>query len=116
MRISDWSSDVCSSDLPESVRSGAMTRPADALTLPSELVVLGIETSCDETAAAVVTARGEIRANLVLSQLDAHRPYGRVVPEIAARSPRSAERRVGEAGVSMLKCSWSTLHSKKNHI
>src|SRR3546814_354471 len=83
---------------PESVRSGAMTRPADALTLPSELVVLGIETSCDETAAAVVTARGEIRANLVLSQLDEHRPYGGVVPEIAARSHLDhIDRLVGEA-------------------
>lgn len=48
--------------------------------------VLGIETSCDETAAAVVTGGREIRANLVLSQLDEHRPFGGVVPEIAARS------------------------------
>src|SRR3546814_10577070 len=75
-----------------------MTRPADALTLPSELVVLGIETSCDETAAAVVTARGEFLANLVLSQLDEHRPYGGVVPEIAARSHLDhIDRLVGEA-------------------
>ncbi len=51
-----------------------------------ELTVLGIETSCDETAAAVVTSKGRILANLVLSQLDEHRPYGGVVPEIAARS------------------------------
>jgi tRNA A37 threonylcarbamoyltransferase TsaD len=51
-----------------------------AMTSPSEdLVVLGIETSCDETAAAVVSGAGEIRANLVLSQLDEHRPYGGVV-------------------------------------
>src|SRR3546814_12510489 len=70
---------------PESVRSGAMTRPADALTLPSELVVLGIETSCDETAAAVVTARGKNRANLVLSPPDAHRPYCGAAPALAAR-------------------------------
>ena len=48
--------------------------------------ILGIETSCDETAAAVVTAEGEILSNLVLSQLEEHRPYGGVVPEIAARS------------------------------
>ncbi len=48
--------------------------------------ILGIETSCDETAAAVVTGAREIRADLVLSQLDQHRPYGGVVPEIAARS------------------------------
>jgi N6-L-threonylcarbamoyladenine synthase len=48
--------------------------------------LLGIETSCDETAAAVVTDAREIRANLVHSQLAEHRPYGGVVPEIAARS------------------------------
>jgi len=50
------------------------------------MIVLGIETSCDETAAAVVTDSREIRANKVLSQLDEHAPYGGVVPEIAARS------------------------------
>src|ERR1700741_4388118 len=52
--------------------------------------VLGIETSCDETAAAVVRGRapgpGEILSNVVFSQLEAHRPYGGVVPEIAARA------------------------------
>lgn len=55
-----------------------------------ELTVLGIETSCDETAAAVVRGRapgpGAILSNIVFSQLDAHRPYGGVVPEIAARA------------------------------
>ena len=50
------------------------------------MIVLGIETSCDETAAAVVDDRRVVRADLVLSQIDAHRPYGGVVPEIAARS------------------------------
>lgn len=48
--------------------------------------VLGIETSCDETAAAVVDAERRIHANLVLSQLAEHAPFGGVVPEIAARS------------------------------
>ena len=71
---------------------------------PGTLTVLGIETSCDETAAAVVTARGEILANLVLSQLDEHRPYGGVVPEIAARShldhiDRLVEEAMAEAGL-----------------
>jgi N6-L-threonylcarbamoyladenine synthase len=57
-----------------------------------ELTVLGIETSCDETAAAVVRlsaapdARPEILANVVLSQTEDHAPYGGVVPEIAARA------------------------------
>ena len=48
--------------------------------------ILGIETSCDETAAAVVTADRRILSNVVLSQLDDHRIYGGVVPEIAARA------------------------------
>jgi len=48
--------------------------------------VLGIETSCDETAAAVVTDRREILANEIWSQVEEHRPFGGVVPEVAARS------------------------------
>jgi N6-L-threonylcarbamoyladenine synthase len=50
------------------------------------MIVLGIETSCDETAAAIVRDDRTILADLVLSQLADHRPYGGVVPEIAARS------------------------------
>ena len=48
-------------------------------------MILGIETSCDETAAALVTAEGEIRANVVASQADLHARYGGVVPEVASR-------------------------------
>ncbi|MBI4723945.1 MAG: tRNA (adenosine(37)-N6)-threonylcarbamoyltransferase complex transferase subunit TsaD [Rhodomicrobium sp.] len=54
------------------------------------LTVLGIETSCDETAAAVVRrdvhGRGTILSNIVRSQFNDHAPYGGVVPEIAARA------------------------------
>ncbi|MGH6948588.1 MAG: tRNA (adenosine(37)-N6)-threonylcarbamoyltransferase complex transferase subunit TsaD [Kiloniellales bacterium] len=50
------------------------------------MIVLGIETSCDETAAALVDDKRQIHADLVLSQLAEHRPFGGVVPEIAARS------------------------------
>jgi len=50
------------------------------------MFVLGIESSCDETAAAVVTDQREILSNEVLSQLEEHSPYGGVVPEIAARA------------------------------
>lgn len=61
------------------------------------MIVLGIETSCDETAAAVVTEAGEILAETVLSQLDEHRPYGGVVPEVAARAHlEHIDRLVGE--------------------
>jgi N6-L-threonylcarbamoyladenine synthase len=48
-------------------------------------VILGIETSCDETAAALITVDGEIRANVVSSQAELHAKYGGVVPEVASR-------------------------------
>ena len=48
--------------------------------------VLGIETSCDETAAAVVTGDRAVLSNLVFSQLDEHAAHGGVVPEFAARA------------------------------
>jgi N6-L-threonylcarbamoyladenine synthase len=48
-------------------------------------MILGIETSCDETAAALITREGEIRSNVVSSQADLHARYGGVVPEVASR-------------------------------
>jgi N6-L-threonylcarbamoyladenine synthase len=48
-------------------------------------VILGIETSCDETAAALVTREGEVRASVVASQAALHARYGGVVPEVASR-------------------------------
>src|SRR5277367_110431 len=47
--------------------------------------ILGIETSCDETAAAVVRSGEEIVSNVVASQIALHQPYGGVVPELASR-------------------------------
>ncbi len=49
-------------------------------------IVLGIESSCDETAAALVTTDRRIVAQVIASQIEAHAPYGGVVPEIAARA------------------------------
>ena len=48
-------------------------------------IVLGIESSCDDTACALVDGEGRVLASVVSSQLEAHRPYGGVVPEIASR-------------------------------
>jgi N6-L-threonylcarbamoyladenine synthase len=48
-------------------------------------VILGIETSCDETAAALVTPEGEIRSSVVASQDELHAKFGGVVPEVASR-------------------------------
>ncbi|MDQ4129928.1 MAG: tRNA (adenosine(37)-N6)-threonylcarbamoyltransferase complex transferase subunit TsaD [Actinomycetota bacterium] len=50
------------------------------------MLVLGIETSCDETAVGVVEDRLRVRANVIASQVDLHAPYGGVVPEVAARA------------------------------
>ncbi|WP_114394715.1 tRNA (adenosine(37)-N6)-threonylcarbamoyltransferase complex transferase subunit TsaD [Oleisolibacter albus] len=75
------------------------------------MIVLGIETSCDETAAALVEADGDspsgrILSNVVLSQLDDHAPYGGVVPEIAARAhlhhlDRLVRQALAEAGLGL---------------
>ena len=48
--------------------------------------ILGIETSCDETAVAIVDENKNIICNLVLSQIDIHKEFGGVVPEVAARN------------------------------
>ncbi|MGH9382187.1 MAG: tRNA (adenosine(37)-N6)-threonylcarbamoyltransferase complex transferase subunit TsaD [Thermoanaerobaculia bacterium] len=69
-------------------------------------LVLGIETSCDDTACAVVDGEGGVLASAVSSQLAAHRPYGGVVPEIASREHLRnwlpvAEEALARAGVAM---------------
>ncbi|MBV9572520.1 MAG: tRNA (adenosine(37)-N6)-threonylcarbamoyltransferase complex transferase subunit TsaD [Acidobacteriales bacterium] len=51
----------------------------------SDAYILGIETSCDETAAAVVRSGEQVVSNVVYSQIAAHQPYGGVVPEVASR-------------------------------
>ena len=69
-------------------------------------MILGLETSCDETAAALVTEAGEIRANVISSQAELHARYGGVVPEVASRrhlelvSPVVREA-LGEAGATL---------------
>jgi N6-L-threonylcarbamoyladenine synthase len=50
-----------------------------------EAYILGIETSCDETAAAVVRSGEQVVSNVVFSQIATHQPYGGVVPELASR-------------------------------
>ena len=62
-----------------------MPRPEGVL-FKTEMNILGIETSCDETAAAVVRDGREVLANVVYTQIPLHQPYGGVVPEIASRA------------------------------
>ena len=71
-----------------------------------EILALGIETSCDDTACAVVTGQGEVLSSLVSSQLAAHRPFGGVVPEIASREhlrnwPAVSKAALEEAGIAL---------------
>ena len=69
-------------------------------------IVLGLESSCDDSAAALVTGDRRILAQAVVGQNQAHQPYGGVVPEIAARAhveilPALIERVLGEAKLSI---------------
>jgi N6-L-threonylcarbamoyladenine synthase len=71
-----------------------------------DALVLGIETSCDETAVAVVRGGREIMSNVIASQVDLHAPFGGVVPELAARAhvermPLTIERALRDAGIGM---------------
>ncbi len=68
------------------------------------MILLGIETSCDETAAALVKNGNTILASVVASQIDVHHPYGGVVPELASRKHMEAmvpvvDQAVSEAGI-----------------
>jgi N6-L-threonylcarbamoyladenine synthase len=54
------------------------------------MIILGIETSCDETAAAVVESGTRILSSVVFSQIEVHHPYGGVVPELASRKHMEA--------------------------
>jgi N6-L-threonylcarbamoyladenine synthase len=70
------------------------------------MLILGIESSCDETAVAVVDSQGTIRSSVVLSQVDVHAAFGGVVPEIASREHLKAinplyRLALGEAGVNL---------------
>jgi N6-L-threonylcarbamoyladenine synthase len=69
-------------------------------------MILALETSCDETAAALVDAEGSIRANVVASQAELHAPYGGVVPEVASRRHLEltvpvVDRALAEAGAAL---------------
>jgi N6-L-threonylcarbamoyladenine synthase len=71
--------------------------------------VLGIETSCDETAAAVVENGKKLLSNAVASSLDLHIPFGGVVPEIAARSHIEVILPVIEQALDEAKTDWDQI-------
>src|SRR5258706_13878561 len=71
--------------------------------------VLGIESSCDETGAAVVEDGRFIHANVVASQASIHERYGGVVPEGASRQQRAAIVPVVESAMSQAQVDWDDL-------
>jgi len=68
------------------------------------MLVLGIETSCDETAAAIVADGTDVRSNAVASQVDLHKKYGGVVPEIASRAHIEALDAIVEEAFTKADC------------
>lgn len=71
--------------------------------------ILGIETSCDETAAAVVEDGVRILSNVVVSQIDIFAEYGGVIPEIAARSHLEAMMPVVNRALKDASCTWDDI-------
>ena len=71
--------------------------------------ILGIETSCDETAAAVVQDGVKILSNVVVSQIDIFAEYGGVIPEVAARSHLEVMMPVVKKALTNAKCTWDDM-------
>ena len=71
------------------------------------MLVLGIETSCDETAAAVVEDGGRLRSNVIASQIEIHARYGGVVPEVASRQHMLQIVPVVQMALEKADVSWS---------
>ena len=71
--------------------------------------ILGIESSCDETAAAIVEDGERLLSNVVNSQIDIHAEYGGVIPEIAARSHLEVINPVIKKALSDASCTWDDI-------
>ncbi len=74
-----------------------------------DIVILAIESSCDETAAAVVRNGREVKSNIISSQIDLHTLYGGVVPEIASRKHIEKINQVMEAALAEAKVSFEEI-------
>ena len=76
------------------------------------MLILSVESTCDETAVAVTENGRKVLTDQIFSQADLHAVYGGVVPEIASRShveviSRLADRAIAAAGDSSARCSWA---------
>src|SRR5437764_13519908 len=73
------------------------------------MLVLGIESSCDETGAAIVKDGRHLLSNVVASQIEIHNRYGGVVPEVASRQQLAAIIPVIETAMEQAGCSWNDI-------
>ena len=73
------------------------------------MLVLGIESSCDETGAAIVQDGRWLLSNVVASQIDIHNRYGGVVPEVASRQQLASAIPVVETALAQSGCSWDEI-------
>jgi len=73
------------------------------------MIILGIESSCDETAVGIVKDGSELLANVVASSMDIHAQYGGVIPELAARSHIEVIIPVIDQALSQAQCSWDDI-------
>src|SRR5436190_11898274 len=73
------------------------------------MLVLGIESSCDETGAAIVKDGRYLLSNIVASQIEIHNRYGGVVPEVASRQQLSSIIPVIETALDNATCSWEEI-------
>src|SRR5690625_5141826 len=77
--------------------------------MKKEHIILGIETSCDETAVAIVKNGKEILSNIVASQIETHKQFGGVVPEIASRHHVEQITIVLEEALHEAKVNWDQI-------
>src|SRR5262245_7727595 len=73
------------------------------------MLVLGIESSCDETGAAIVSNGRYLLSNVVASQIEIHNRYGGVVPEVASRHQLASIIPVVETALEQASCTWDDL-------
>ena len=74
-----------------------------------DITILAIESSCDETAAAVVVNGREVKSNVISSQIDLHTLYGGVVPEIASRKHVEKVNQVIRAAIEEAHVTWDDI-------
>lgn len=73
------------------------------------MAILGIETSCDETACGIIDLQGNILSNVIASQIETHAPYGGIIPELASRAHIINIHKVVNEAISIAKISLSDI-------